>query len=142
MNKTRTKEEILQYVYDYGIDKASDLLKLTPQQIDKVLNPESTTIYLHKSTYKNLPVSSMVAEIIAKNYYQLRCKFVKNPTNLYLSQSEEDIFHNTLLKVIEEADIVEDKILEHIEYRLKMVRYQTVMDNQQLKKVVSNAISE
>jgi len=142
MNKTKTKEEILQYVYDYGIDKASDLLRLTPEQIDKILNSELATIYLHKSTYKNLPVSSMVADIIAKNYYQLRSKFVKNPTNLYLSQSEEDIFHNTLIKVIEETDIIEDKILEHIKYRLKMVRYQTVMDNQQLKKVVSNALSE
>ena len=63
-----------------------------------------------------------------------------NTTYLELSQTDEDIFHNTLLKVISEG--IEDSILDHIEYRIKMLRYQTKMDHKQLKKLFTNAVSK
>lgn len=72
----------------------------------------------------------------------MRTKFVGNTANLELSQTDEDIFHNTLLRVMEESDIIKDKVLEHIEYRLNMIRFQTKMDHKLLKKLFTNAISK
>lgn len=43
---------------------------------------------------------------------------------------------------MEESDIIKDKVLEHIEYRLNMIRFQTKMDHKQLKKLFTNAISK
>lgn len=139
MNKP-TKDVLLQYVYDFGLEETARLLKITPNEIDKILNPINETIYIHKQSYKPVTINSTVAEVIANNYDRLRTKFVGNTTNLALSQTDEDIFHNTLLKVMEEPDVIEDKILEHIEYRINMVRFQTKMDNKLLKKVITNAI--
>lgn len=141
MNKP-TKDVLLQYIFDYGIEETARLLKITPEDIDKILNPTNDTVYIHKQNYKALPINSTVANVIANNYYRLRTKFVGNTTTLELSQTNEDIFHNTLLKVMEEPDVIEDKILEHIEYRLNMIRYQIKMDNRLLKKIITNAISK
>ena len=40
---------------------------------------------------------------------------------------------------MEEPEIIEDNILAYIDYKLNMVRYQTIMDNKQLKKIITNA---
>ncbi len=40
---------------------------------------------------------------------------------------------------MEESEIIEDNILAYIDYKLNMVRYQTIMDNKQLKKIITNA---
>ena len=36
-----TKEEAIQYVFDYGIDKAGELLNITQTELEKIINPES-----------------------------------------------------------------------------------------------------
>lgn len=139
MNKSQlTRETVLQYLYDYGEIKACKLLKITSIDIDKILNPSKEDIYIHKNDYKNIQLKAEVAEVIANNYEHLRAKYVGNTTYLELSQTDEDIFHNTLLKVISEG--IEDNVLDQIEYRIKMLRYQTKMDNKQLKKLFTNAI--
>lgn len=139
MNKP-SKDVLLQYIFDFGIEEAARLLKITPVDIDKSLNPTNDTVYIHKQNYKPVAINSTVADVIASNYERLRTKFVGNTSNLKLSQTDEDIFHNTLLKVMEEPDVIEDKILEHIEYRLNMICYQIKMDNKLLKKVITNAV--
>ena len=100
---------------------------------------QSEDIYVHKTKYKDVEINTAVASVIAKYYDQLWDKYVSNTQHLQLSQTDEDIFHNTLLKVMEESEIIEDNILAYIDYKLNMVRYQTIMDNKQLKKIITNA---
>ena len=134
------KSTLLQYIYDYGIPKTAELFKITEDEIDSILYPSKEKIGEHKFVYKVPELKAKVAKVIAENYVRLRAKFVGNTTYLQLSQTDEDIFHNTLLKVISEG--IEDNILEQIEYRLNMLRYQLKMDNKQLKKIQTNALSK
>lgn len=94
----------------------------------------------HKYNYQISEIKPLIAKDISDNYNRLRSKFIGNTTNLQLSQTDEDIFHNTLLKVI--SDGIEDNVVKQIEYRLKMVRYQLQMDNKQLKGIQTNALSK
>jgi len=41
---------------------------------------------------------------------------------------------------MEDSEAIEENILNYIGYKLNMVRYQTIMDNKQLKKLITNAI--
>lgn len=54
-----------------------------------------------------------------------------------MCQTSEDIFHNTLLKVMEElSDIDEKQILEYIDYKINMLNFQTKQDQIQLYKFI------
>ena len=133
-----SKEILLQYIFDYGIKDTCKLLHITEEDINSVLYPSKQEYSQHKYNYQIPEVKSSIAKVISNNYNRLRSKFVGNTTNLQLSQTDEDIFHNTLLKVI--SDGIEDNVLQQIEYRLKMVRYQLQMDNKQLKGIQTNAL--
>lgn len=132
------KEVLLQYIFDYGIQDTCKLLHITEEDINSVLYPSKQEYSQHKYNYQISEVKASIAKVIADNYYQLRSKFVGNTTNLQLSQTDEDIFHNTLLKVI--SDGIEGDILHQIEYRIKMLRFQLKMDNKQLKGIQTNAL--
>lgn len=66
-----TKEEAIQYIYDYGIDKAGELLNITQSELEKIINPEPEDIYVHKTKYKDVAINTAVASVIAKNYGNL-----------------------------------------------------------------------
>ena len=134
------KDTLLQYIFDYGIEGTTKLLNVTESDIDSIFYPTNESYSQHKFIYTIKEVKANIAKVIAENYYQLRSKFVGNTTNLQLSQTDEDIFHNTLLKVISEG--IEDNVLQQIEYRLNMLRFQLKMDNKQLKKIQTNALSK
>lgn len=52
-----------------------------------------------------------------------------------MCQTSEDIFHTTLLKVMEElAELDEKQVLEYIDYKLKMVNFQIKQDQKELYK--------
>ncbi len=52
-----------------------------------------------------------------------------------MCQTSEDIFHNTLIKVMEElSEIDEIQVLNYIDYRLKMVNFQIKQDQKELYK--------
>lgn len=135
-----SKEVLLQYIYDYGIKDTCKLLHITEEDINSVLYPSKQEYSQHKYNYQIPEVKASIAKVISDNYNRLRSMYVGNTTNLQLSQTDEDIFHNTLLKVI--SDGMEDNVLQQIEYRLKMVRYQLQMDNKQLKGIQTNALSK
>ncbi|WP_019539810.1 hypothetical protein [Proteiniphilum acetatigenes] len=42
MKKDLTKEIALQYIYDYGVDKAAELLKITRIELNKVISDKVT----------------------------------------------------------------------------------------------------
>lgn len=131
------KETLLQYIYDYGLTETEKLLHLTEEEIDSIIDPKPKHVNEHRYTYNTNEIKSNVAKIIGDNYYRLRSKLVGDTHYSILSQTSEDIFHNTLLKVISEG--IEDNILEQIEYRIKMLRFQITMDNKQLKGIYANS---
>lgn len=135
-----SKEVLLQYIFDYGIKDTCRLLHITEEDINSVLYPSKQEYSQHKYNYQIPEVKASIAKVISDNYNRLRSIYVGNTTNLQLSQTDEDIFHNTLLKVI--SDGIEDNVVKQIEYRLKMVRYQLQMDNKQLKGIQTNALSK
>lgn len=135
-----SKEVLLQYLYDYGIKDTCKLLHITEEEFNSILEPSKREHSYHKYNYQISEIKPLIAKDISDNYNRLRSKFIGNTTNLQLSQTDEDIFHNTLLKVI--SDGIEDNVVKQIEYRLKMVRYQLQMDNKQLKGIQTNALSK
>lgn len=135
-----SKEVLLQYLYDYGIKDTCKLLHITEEEFNSILELSKREYSQHKYNYQISEIKPSIAKDISDNYNRLRSKFIGNTTNLQLSQTDEDIFHNTLLKVI--SDGIEDNVVKQIEYRLKMVRYQLQMDNKQLKGIQTNALSK
>ena len=135
-----SKEVLLQYLYDYGIKDTCKLLHITEEEFNSILEPSKREHSHHNYNYQISEIKPLIAKDISDNYNRLRSKFIGNTTNLQLSQTDEDIFHNTLLKVI--SDGIEDNVVKQIEYRLKMVRYQLQMDNKQLKGIQTNALSK
>ncbi|CDE61316.1 putative uncharacterized protein [Parabacteroides sp. CAG:409] len=132
------KDTLLQYIFDYGIEKTCKLLHITEEEINSVLYPSKQDYGQHKFIYNVTQTNPSIAKVIADNYNYLKAKFVGNTTHLQLSLTDEDIFHNTLLKVISEN--IEGDILHQIEYRIRMIRFQLVMDNKQLKGIQTNAL--
>jgi hypothetical protein len=60
---------------------------------------------------------------------------VKDKERLSMCQTSEDIFHTTLLKVMEGlAELDEKQVLEYIDYKLKMVNFQIKQDQKELYK--------
>lgn len=133
---------MMQYIYDYGVAKTCILLDITPEELDALLNPPIEQIYIHNHSYKDLPINSMVASVIANNYDELYQKYVSNKDQLTLSQTDEDLFHETLLMVIEDADIIENNILRYIDDKMKMIKFRNTMDNKLHRKIFSDKIME
>ncbi len=131
---------MLQYIYDYGVAKTCILLDITPEELDAFLNPPIEQIYIHNNNYKDLPINSMVASVIANNYDELYQKYVSNKDQLTLSQTDEDLFHETLLMVIEDADIIENNILRYIDDKIKMIKFRNKMDNKLHRKIFTDCI--
>ena len=142
MKKQKTSKEIvLQFIYDYGVAKSCILLDITPEELDAILNPPIEQIYIHKNNYKDLPLNSMVASVIANNYESLYQKYVTNKGYLTLSQNDEDIFHETLLSIIEDPEVIENKILRYIDDKIKIMKFRNTMDNKLHKKIFTDAIN-
>lgn len=137
-----TKEELMQYIYDKGIDSTAKLFGLTKEEIENMLySPVYKSIYEHKQSTKQASINNVIALLIAENYDYLWNKFVTDKSTLRLSQSKEDIFQSTLLKVMERPEVIESDILDYIQKELKLTEYQLQMDNYQLKNIFKDAVS-
>ena len=93
-----------------------------------------------------MAIKDELNHIIANNYNKLWSRFIKDKSKLSMSQNAEDIFHNTLLKIIEElSDINEEQIVEYISYRFRTISFQTIQDQKELYKhqiYLEDAISQ
>jgi len=132
----QTKETLLQYIYDYGFNNTCKDWDITEEQLNKVLYPVNDSNPRIKNINTNsVIIKAEVVNIITKNYSRMWTKYVKNIDNLSMGQTTEDIFHNTLLKVMEElSEINEKEVLEYINYKFKMVHFQTKQNQKELYK--------
>lgn len=132
----QTKETLLQYIFDNGIENTCKQWCLTEEQLDKTLNPDIDSAPKIRSIKSNsITINAEVSNIISRNYNNLWSKYVKDKERLSMCQNSEDVLHSTLLKVMEElAEIDEKQVLEYIDYKLKMVDFQVRQDQKQLYK--------
>ena len=131
-----TKETLLQYIYDNGIENTCKNWNITEEQLDKILNPVADSNPKIRSVNSTPTIiNAEVSNIISRNYSKLWSKYVKDKERLSMCQNSEDVFHNTLLKVMEElAELDEKQVLEYIDYKLKMVNFQIKQDQKELYK--------
>ena len=133
----QTKETLLQYIYEFGIESTCKQWGITEDKLDKILNPETNLAPKIRNLNTNsVAIKSEVSEIIANNYNTLYTKYVIERSKLSMCQNSEDIFHTTLLKVMEDlSEIDEKQVLEYIDYKLKMVNFQIKQDQKDLYKL-------
>lgn len=137
MNKQKPdKEIILQSLYDYGVESTCKQWSITEEEISNILYPKEKPAPKIRTTKNVLVVANEdISSIISKNYNKLWSKYVKDKGKLSMCQNAEDIFHNTLLKVLEESFIAsEEKVLEKINYLLNTANFQTKQDQKELYK--------
>jgi len=132
----QTKETLLQYIFDYGVENTCKDWNITEEQLDKRLNPVADSNPKIRNINSTPTIINVeVSNIISKNYTKLWDKYVKDKERLSMCQNSEDIFHTTLLKVMEElAELDEKQVLEYIDYKLKMVNFQINQDQKELYK--------
>lgn len=84
-------------------------------------------------------VSIKVMTVIANNYDRLRSMCVNHGQGIYCSKSDEDLFHDTVIFVSQDekaSTIKSDKeFMEYFRYRFRMITFQAVNDNKQLKEI-------
>lgn len=84
-------------------------------------------------------VSRYALDVIAKNYGRLKKLCNYNDRGCYCSKSYEDIFQDTILYVIhdKEASCInnEEEMIRHFCYRYKMIEFQTINDDKELREV-------
>lgn len=142
-NTKPSRQDILYYIYEKGLESTSKLYNISKEEIENIISPPiNRYIYEHKTQKRRANINNFVSSVIEKNYKYLHDKFVNDKNTLRLSQSKEDVFQNTILKVIESPDIIENNIIEYIERKLNIAYNQLILDNHQLKNIFTDAITE
>jgi len=137
MKKQRlTKETLLQYIFEFGIENTCNYWSITEDQLDKILNPVICSNPKIRTIKTNsISIKADVSKIIANNYNKLWNKYVNDKSKLNMCQTIEDIFHTTLLKVMEDlSEIEENNVLEYIDFKMKMIKFETVQHQKELYK--------
>lgn len=131
-----SKEELLQFIFDNGVEKALIWWNLDKSELDKILNPKiGNAPKIRTYGSDDIEIDEKVSSVINKHYDLLYNKYVRDKSTLSMCQTSEDIFHNTLLKVMEDLSVMtEDQILEYIDYKLKMISFNTKQDQKDLYK--------
>lgn len=139
MKNNLTKEITLQYIYDYGVDKAIELLKITRIELDKIMNNNSEIEDWNKpSLNKNAKIEYLnpaISEFVEKNYKKLHSVYVKNITTDIFYQNDEDVFHNALIKVCSDlSNPTEETILKLFDKTFKTIKWENNKRNNQMRK--------
>lgn len=84
-------------------------------------------------------VNEAVLTAIARNYKELQRICGYRRYGLFCSKSYEDIFQDTILFVSQDEKasslVTDNEIIEYFQYRFKMIEYQAIQDNKQLREI-------
>ena len=90
-------------------------------------------------TLKNGKIDKRVMSMIVRNYDKLKDLCIYRSHGLLCSKSYEDIFHDAILFVSQDkkASLIfsEEELIRYFNYRFRMILYQTINDNKQLKEI-------
>ena len=140
MKPTITREILMQYVFDYGINKASQLLRITPEKAnDLINNPPHETVYYERKMLKKRNVKNVdIEKFISKNYYYLFNEFVKDELTLNISKTNEDIFHDCLTALLEDHSDYEGELMNYIKTKINAYMQRHKADTKSYKKIMDN----
>ena len=122
------KSVLLQYVYDYGLDKAAALFHIDIETADKIINwkPQydqySYNTVIDKPLHRN---ASKIADIIAKHYPELVKQYTTYyKDTIYMSQTVEDFLQKAVIRCMEVGleDVTEESVLELLRVQFNTIR--------------------
>lgn len=92
-----------------------------------------------RNRYKKNKFYPVIAGSIARNYNKLRDLCFRQVIGYFDSRSDEDIFQDTVLYVIQDEESLkcttDEDLIRHFLHRYRMIEFQTIRDAQQLKKI-------
>lgn len=141
MKPVINKEILTQYIYDYGFDKACNILKIDSKKANDLLDPKPSdnVYYERKLPKKRSSLNATISQVIAENYNELYAEFVKDVDTCTISQSDDDIFHNTLSALLEDSGEFEGKVINYIKQKLNAAYQRHAADYKSYKKHNSNS---
>ena len=122
------KSVLLQYIYDYGLDKAASLFHIDTETADKIINwkPQydqySYNTVIDKPLHRN---ASKIADIIAKHYPELVKQYTTYyKDTIYMSQTVEDFLQKAVIRCMEVGleDVTEESVLELLRVQFNTIR--------------------
>lgn len=138
MKEKINKEIAQQYFYDYGLDKAAELLNITPDELTILLEDKVDHTWNKPSLNKNAKITELnpkISEFIERNYDKLHSKYVKNTTYSIFWQNDEDIFHNALIKICSDfSNPSDDVLIKAFDKVFRTIKWENNTRNNQMKK--------
>ena len=143
MKKRIDKEVAIEYIYEYGWYKAAELLKITEDELDIIIND---TVSDWKKPHINVNatveyINPRISDFINKNYSELYSKYVKNIEYNVCWQNDEDILHTSLIKLCAElSNPTDSEIKQKFDKIYKESKRRYEMNNRQIKRKEINNI--
>lgn len=143
MKKKIDKDVAIEYIYEYGWSKAAELLRITEEELDSVINDELEN---WKKPHINVNatidyINPRISEFIDKNYSELYSKYVKNTEYNVCWQNDEDILHTSLIKLCSElSNPTDSEIKQKFDKIYKSSKRRYEMNNRQFKRKEINNI--
>lgn len=128
-----SREEVLQYIYDYGKEEAGRLLRLTEEQIDEILYPAvQKEVWMHKWDYDIKDVKPEVARAIAGCYDEIKREMISGRDRdcSLLGMGGEDYFHNALMRVMKDND--PEDVPGQVRNAVRIARMRWKLDHRQI----------
>ena len=122
------KSVLLQYIYDYGLDKAAALFHIDTETADKIINwkPQydqySYNTVIDKPLHRN---ASKIANIIAKHYPELVKQYTTYyKDTIYMSQTVEDFLQKAVIRCMEVGleEVTEESVLALLRVQFNTIR--------------------
>lgn len=132
---------LLQYIYDYGIDKAMKLFRLDKETTNKILHHKPQYDQYFYNTVIDKPLNKqyqLIAQILADNYSKLKKKYTYYRTTIQLAQTIEDYFQIAVIKCLESdlEDITEESVLELFSQKINTTKHYALKSAHTMKKKV------
>lgn len=142
MKTNINREILLNYIYEHGFERACEILKISLDKANDIIDPKPDTVYYERKAPKKVSaINRDMAEVIDKNYHKLRKEFLRN--NECESFDElEDAFQNAILSLLQEFPDVQDDLYGYIQLKLKGAKMRHYNDCKSYRKVVTNITPE
>lgn len=121
------KAVLLQYIYDYGLEKTANLFHLNTETVDNIINDNLQKQYkyntvIDKPLHKN---ADKIAAIIAKYYPALVKQYTTYyKETIYMSQTVEDFLQKAVIRCVEVGleDVTDESVLELLRLQFNTIR--------------------
>lgn len=151
MKKQNRKNQIdrdvaINYVYEYGWSQAAELLNITEEKLEDIVNYNPNMGNWKKPHInKNARIKELnehIIDFVNRNYPKLKDKYVKNITNSVFYQNDEDVLHNSLIKLCDVLENPSDDLLfREFDRIFKTNKWELQKNNNQMR-IKEKAIKE